>query len=125
MNSIDAERSVLAALTRDIPPAADRNYKLGDEVLVHSEKEKKWICPYIVVDSTGRQVNIRNTDGSNRNVFNEFQTEPYYRTSHGNVYHFKSDNDALQALYTTLITVVFQPKYPRGCNFDKPIQNIY
>ena len=122
MNSIVAERRVLAALTRDIPPAADRNYKLGEEVLVYSEKEKKWIGPYIVVDSTGRQVTIRNTEGTKIQMFNAFQIKPYYRTFHDNIYHFKSDNDALQTLYTTLITEVIEPKDARAWKFDKPIQ---
>ena len=37
MNAIVAERRIQAALTRQIPPAADRTYQLGDEVLVFSE----------------------------------------------------------------------------------------
>ena len=48
MNRIVSERKVLTALNRDIPPAADRSYRLGEEVLVYSETEKKWIGPYIV-----------------------------------------------------------------------------
>lgn len=47
MNNIIAERSVLAALKRDIPPAAYRQYKLGEEVLVYSEKDKNWLGPFL------------------------------------------------------------------------------
>ena len=60
MNTIIAERKVLAALTRDNPPAADRVYNLGEEVLVYSEKEKDWKGPFIVVECTGITVTIRN-----------------------------------------------------------------
>lgn len=40
MNSIIAERRILAALTRNVRPASDRVYRLGDEFLVFSEKKK-------------------------------------------------------------------------------------
>ena len=40
MNSIVAERRVLAALTRNIPPAGKYTYILGEEVLVYSESNK-------------------------------------------------------------------------------------
>lgn len=44
MNCSIAERRVLTALTRDIPPAADRTYNIGEEVLVYSEEEKNgWV----------------------------------------------------------------------------------
>lgn len=39
MNSIVTERRELEALTRNIPPAADRTYKMGEEVTVFSEQK--------------------------------------------------------------------------------------
>lgn len=36
MNSNVAERCLMTALTRDIPPAADLNYKIGEEMLVYN-----------------------------------------------------------------------------------------
>ena len=66
MNSIVAERKVLSALTRNIPPAADRVFKLGEEVLVYHEQNKKWEGPYIVVDCTGRNITVTNEDKSYR-----------------------------------------------------------
>ena len=39
MNATVADRRVATALSRNIPPASDRNYNLGDEVLVFSELE--------------------------------------------------------------------------------------
>ena len=126
MNSIVAERRVLAALTRDIPPAADRTYKFGEEVLVYSEREKKWLGPYIVVDCTGRQVTISSADGTRRQMFNAFQIKPYHRPFKEkviqNLYCFQSGEDAMKALYTTLITEVIEPNDPRAWKFDKPIQ---
>lgn len=40
MNSIVAEQRVLTVLTRNILPAADRTYKLGEEELVFNEDKK-------------------------------------------------------------------------------------
>lgn len=37
MNSIVAKRSALATVIRDIPLAAERTYKLGEEALAHSK----------------------------------------------------------------------------------------
>ena len=34
MKSTNSERRVLATLTRDIPPAPGRTYKIGEEVFV-------------------------------------------------------------------------------------------
>ena len=74
MNTIVAERRVLAALTRDIPPAADRTYKLGEEVLVYSELNKRWEGPFIIVDCTGRQVTIANIEGKSVKCFLRFKS---------------------------------------------------
>lgn len=41
MNSITAERRALEALTKNMPPASDQNYKLREEVLNYSEVKKK------------------------------------------------------------------------------------
>lgn len=41
MNLIVAVRRVLTKLTRHIAPAADRTYKLGEEVLVINEDKKE------------------------------------------------------------------------------------
>ena len=49
MNAIVVERRIQAALTRQIPPAADRIYQIGDEVLVFSGVDKNWLGPFIVM----------------------------------------------------------------------------
>lgn len=38
-NSVTAERKVISTLKRDIPPAADRTYEKGEEMLVYYEEE--------------------------------------------------------------------------------------
>ena len=53
MNAIVAERRIQAALTRQIRPASDRTYQLGDEVLVFSEQDKTWLGPFIVMHVQG------------------------------------------------------------------------
>lgn len=45
MNLIVAERRVLKVPMRNISLAADQKYKLGEGVLVFSER-KNWICPF-------------------------------------------------------------------------------
>ena len=85
MNSIVAERKVLSALTRNIPPAADRVYKLGVGVLVYHEQNKKWEGPYIVVDCTGRNITVTNEDKTYRQIFSTYQVKPYYREYYENL----------------------------------------
>ena len=58
MNAINAERRVLAALNPKIPPAFDRVYNLGDEILVFSEQEKHWIGPFLVCSVHGRTITV-------------------------------------------------------------------
>lgn len=52
MNTIIFERRILAALKRYIPFAADRVYKIGDEILVYDDEYNKWKGPFIVVACT-------------------------------------------------------------------------
>lgn len=49
MNTIIAERRILATSNRSVPPAADRAYKLGEQALVYHENKKQWEGLYIVV----------------------------------------------------------------------------
>ena len=123
MNSIVAERRVLAALTRDIPPAADRTYKIGEEVLIYSEKEKKWLGPFIVVDCTGRLVTVRSLDGKSRQAFNAFQVKPYYKDTNfeANLKCFKT-NDENMSPHDVQITEVIEPYDPRASKFEEPIK---
>lgn len=90
-NAIFAERKKMTALTRDIPPAADRFYKLEEEVLAYSEKEKKRLGPLIVVDVIGRMITVQTLDGTKRNIFDAFQIKPYYRALDLNLYSFQTN----------------------------------
>ena len=65
MNSIIAERRVRTALSKEVPPAADIVYQIGEEVLFHSEKEKEWIGPFIVTGISGRMITIVSSESSN------------------------------------------------------------
>lgn len=57
VNAVIAERKIMAAPKRDIPPTADRLYKMEENVIVYSKK-KKGIAPLIVVDVFGRMINV-------------------------------------------------------------------
>lgn len=50
MNSIVAERKLLAALIRNVPYYGDYVYKKGDQVIIYSGKQKEWIGPFIITD---------------------------------------------------------------------------
>lgn len=79
MNSIVDEHCVLSAVVRDIPPAAHRNYKLWQVVLVYNEYKKEWLGPFIVVDITGRMITLYNPETKLLRNFNTLQNKPYER----------------------------------------------
>ena len=101
MNAIIPERIMQAALTRQIPPAADRTYQIGGEVLVFSEHDKNYLIPFIVMHFQGRTIAIQNREGTNRQMFNAFQLKPYYRDHSPNIH-----------LQTTILCSPFAPKTP-------------
>lgn len=80
MISIVAERRLLTALTRDIPPTADRNNTIAEEVLAYSENNKEWLGPIIVVDYTCLMVTAYNRNTELRQTDDTFQVKSYFRT---------------------------------------------
>lgn len=52
MIAIIAERKIMTTKTKIIPPASNRIYNVGEEILVYSDNEKKWVGPVIIVDIT-------------------------------------------------------------------------
>lgn len=62
MNTIIAEQKLLAAFSRNIPPAADQTYKLRDQALAYNRNKKQWEGLYIVVDFSGRNVKVTNIE---------------------------------------------------------------
>ena len=122
MNSSIAERRIMTALTRDIPPAADRTYKLGEEVLVYNEYKKEWLGPLIVVDSTGRMITAYNPQTKLRQPYNTHQVKPFYRDINNNMKELKSKNDHGPPPYTLHITEVIEPNDSRAWKFDEPIK---
>lgn len=53
MNSIIAERKVLEAITKNISPAADRSYWLGEECLVYFGKKNGWVFLWLFLQKKG------------------------------------------------------------------------
>ena len=124
INAIIAERRILRALNRDIPPASDRVYRLGDEVLVYTEKDKQWKGPYIVIHTHGRQITISDRDGTYRQTFSAFHIKPYYRPDADTseilfqqLKPFKSGNAPAPPPCDILLTEVVSPKDPRASQF--------
>lgn len=56
MSSNVAERREQIALSKNIGPAADGTYRLGEEVIFYSEEKNKWLGSFIVVGFTGRMI---------------------------------------------------------------------
>ena len=122
MNAIIAERKIQAALTRQIPPAADRTYQLGDEVLVISEQDNNWSGPFTVMHFQGRMITIQNREGTYRQMFNAFQLMPYFR-DHSPIIHFQTrifrSPLALNTPFSSFITEEIKPNDPRARQFSK------
>lgn len=73
MNLIVAELLVPYNLTIDIPPAAVRTYKLAEDVLVvYSVTTKKFIGPFILVNTNARMITGESVDGSQIQTFTTF-----------------------------------------------------
>lgn len=63
----------MLALTKHIPPAAERTYTMREVVLVYFEKESKWIGPLIIADVIGRMIDVETIGKEKRQTFNELQ----------------------------------------------------
>lgn len=57
-----AEDREISTLRRDIPPAIDRTYKLGDGVLVYNGEKKEWFSPLIVVYCAETMITLYNLE---------------------------------------------------------------
>lgn len=117
MISIVAERKIMTALTRDIPPAADRVYKTGEEILVYSENEKKRIGAFIFIDVKGRMITVQSIDKIKRKRFNAFQIKLYYRTINYSINKFKT-NVISPPPFQVYLTEVIEPRDPRAWKFN-------
>lgn len=84
----------MTALTRHIPPAANRVYKMGEKILVYSENEKRWVGSLIVVDITGRMITVQTPDETRLQTFNSFHNKLYYRSISFNFNKFITGNNS-------------------------------
>lgn len=78
MNAIVAENPILKALTREIQPAADRTYKLGQEVPVHLEQKEDWLGTFTGVKSTELMITPCTSNANMRITFNALQVKLCY-----------------------------------------------
>jgi hypothetical protein len=78
-NSIVAERRIAEILKSRVPGAADRVYKVGEEVLVLQEKSESWTRPFIVTGVNDMLVNLRSEELAYEGRFNVAQVKPYLR----------------------------------------------
>lgn len=118
MNSIVSERRVQSALTKEIPPAANRTYQLGERVLVFSELSKCWEGPYTVIHVLGRMVTVSSIDGSYRQTFNAFQMKPYYEAAiHYTLSNISMFQSGTERPAEMLLTEVIEPQDERTSLF--------
>jgi hypothetical protein len=61
-NTIVAERRIAEILKSRVPGAADRVYKVGEEVLVWREKSESWTGPFIITGVNDKLVNVRSEE---------------------------------------------------------------
>lgn len=76
MNLIVDELRVLIEPTEDIPPSANRAFKLGEDVLVNNEEKKDWLGPLIAVGSTKMMISVYNSETKLWQTFNTFKAIP-------------------------------------------------
>ena len=121
MNATIAERRIQAELTKQIPPAADRTYQIGDEVLVFSEQDKNWLRPFTVVHVQGRMISIPNREGTYRQVLNTFHLKPYY-CDHVSIIHYQTrifrSPLAQKNSFSSFITAEIKPSDPTARQFS-------
>jgi hypothetical protein len=58
MNSAVAAERISKALKSQVPPAADRLLRIGDEVMVYRETDRIWYSGYTVTSFLGKQVQV-------------------------------------------------------------------
>lgn len=85
-----AQRRVFDALIINIPPAANRSYKIREADLHYSELKKKWIEPLTVISAEERTITVKNKDNSMRKTFNSFHVKPLYNEFAHNFHVFRS-----------------------------------
>lgn len=89
MNLSVAERLVVEARTKNIPPAFNRTYQWGKEVLVYSEQNKEKLGPFTVVYRKKRMITVQNQDQSIHELFNAFQVKLFDHKYEQNLYQLK------------------------------------
>lgn len=108
------------ALSRNIPPAADRTYRLGKEVLVYLETKKQWLGPFEVVHVQETIITVQNKEISVGKTFDVHQVKPYFCNLQDNFQDFKFSNYACN--YMNNITEIDQSHDSRYCSFKDVIQ---
>lgn len=64
MNENIPERGALFAQIRNIPPASDRVYNLGYNILAFLEQGRRWISPFISRNAHGRMIIFQDREGT-------------------------------------------------------------
>jgi hypothetical protein len=66
MNTAVAAERISKALKSQVPPAADRLLRIGDEVMVYKEADRIWYSGYTVTSILGKQVEVINRLGEEK-----------------------------------------------------------
>lgn len=119
LNFITAERKRTAAVTKNVPSAADRHYQSDDVVFECNEQSQLWKISYVVPDCTDKMVCVTDECGVSKKVFNSFQLKSYIRQPNNKFYIFEP---GFVPILDTLTTEIIQTYHSRFCKFEKPVE---
>lgn len=123
LKSIVAERRVLETLTKNIPPATDRTYNFGEEVLVLSGEKKEWAGPFMVSNVEGQMITLQSKDGSYHQTFNAIEIKLFYREYKQNLHHFTSSEPSEMFIYEIIKPYDLRSK-TFGASIKKKIEGL-
>lgn len=89
---------------------------MGEEILVYSENEKKWIGPLLVESITGRLITFQAPDGSRRQTFNADQIKRYFLCINFHPNKFRTRHNSL-LLFQIYIAEIIHPSDPRAWKY--------
>lgn len=119
LNSIVAERRLLTAITRDIPPAADLNYRIGEEIMFYNEDKTEWIGQLIVLDCTCIMETSCNPSTRLRQTYSAFQVKHYFRTINTNLVHLLFNSENGPPPFNIQLIEIIEPHDPGEKHFDE------
>lgn len=127
-----AELRIATVLRHNIPSAADRTYRIGDQILIYREKDKEWVGPKKVTKVNDKIVTVEYDDELKE--FSKAKCKPYFEGEeeveaelvdvlHNALRPFQSEVQetriGAEDIATILATEVIKAHDPRARMFDE------